>query len=203
MRKLLIVMVTIGALVGCATQNSSQYKNTVWVPLNPVGTDFKKDNYDCVQQSRTSWSGGGTGGLGLFMMLQARRSAEGQAEDLFNMCMEAKGYILRNKEEVAEYKRIAEEKNSDPNRGFTGITFGYVPEQKPIIVKVFPNSPAAKAGLKANDIIIERDGHAIPNVGELRNMKPVKVGDWVEYKVLRGTEELVFKVQTIKKEQLQ
>jgi hypothetical protein len=57
--------------------------------------EFNRDRYDCVQQSRVSWSGGGTGGLGAAMIIGAKSNADNQANDLFKMCMEARGYTAR------------------------------------------------------------------------------------------------------------
>jgi hypothetical protein len=56
---------------------------------------FKRDNYECVQQSRTQWSGGGGGLLGLVMILGSKSSADNQARELHKMCMDARGYTSR------------------------------------------------------------------------------------------------------------
>ena len=56
-------------------------------------------------------------------------------------------------------------------------------------------TPAAKAGLKAKDIMVEFDGKKVQNLSDftylLRSKKP---GDEVEVKVLRGDEKLTVKV---------
>jgi serine protease Do len=66
------------------------------------------------------------------------------------------------------------------DRGFLGVTiqnltedlaksFGYEGTQGVLISDVNPDSPAAKAGLQAGDIILEYDGRAVDDVGHLRN----------------------------------
>lgn len=197
MKKLLVMlsMVCLIIVTGCAT---SQTK--VWY-ANRAGQDFKTDNYECVQQSRTSWSGGGTGLIGVTTMVSAQSSAKAQADRLYKMCMESKGYVLKEKEIAEERKRQWERELSQiPNLGLTGLMLNIIDEVKPVILRITAGSPAALAGMRPNDIIIERDGKLVSNVGELLAMSPPKVGDWVEYKVLRGTEELVFKMQAVKKE---
>jgi len=86
-----IIIVACGLLfllAGCATTNQ------LWYPTKE-GLDFNKDKYECVQESKTSWEGGGTGLLGLAVMAGAAASASIQADSLFNMCMEARGYVLK------------------------------------------------------------------------------------------------------------
>jgi hypothetical protein len=89
--------------------------------------EFNRDKYDCVQQSRTSWSGGGTGGLGAAMMISAKSNADKQSAELFKMCMEARGYTSRevNDEEYEIQKnspfktkinQIGKERNDRCNR---------------------------------------------------------------------------------------
>lgn len=57
--------------------------------------EFNRDKYECVKESNTSWSGGGTGSLGIAMMISAKSSANKQANEMFKMCMEARGYTAR------------------------------------------------------------------------------------------------------------
>ena len=70
--------------------------------------EFNRDKYDCVQQSRTSCSGGGTGGLGVAMIISSKSHAEKQSAELFKMCMEARGYTAR---EVSD-EEFERQKNS-------------------------------------------------------------------------------------------
>jgi hypothetical protein len=74
----------------------------IWEKASFTVDDFRKDRYACVQQSRTSWSGGGTGLYGVLVMANAKSEAEKEARRLFVMCIEARGYtsrVLREGEE--------------------------------------------------------------------------------------------------------
>jgi len=57
--------------------------------------ELNRDKYECVQQSRTSWAGGGFGSVGLISIIAAKSSADQEAHNLFKMCMEARGYTTR------------------------------------------------------------------------------------------------------------
>ena len=49
--------------------------------------DFKQDSYACLQESRVSW--GAAGGL---MIAAAQADAKREANRLYRMCMEARGW---------------------------------------------------------------------------------------------------------------
>ncbi len=64
--------------------------------------------------------------------------------------------------------------------------FGLPAARGAVITQVVPDSPAAKAGLKAEDIILEADGREVRDFDQLRNLIGLhRVGDRVELKVLR------------------
>src|SRR6185503_8167081 len=64
--------------------------------------------------------------------------------------------------------------------------FGLPAARGAVITQVVPDSPAAKAGLKAEDIILEADGQEVRDFDQLRNLIGLRrVGDRVEMKVLR------------------
>lgn len=69
------------------------------------------------------------------------------------------------------------------------------------IREVASGSPAEKAGLKAEDIIIGLKGKEIDTGSELRNIlyKDAKIGDTVEVKILRNGKEMTKKLNWIKK----
>jgi hypothetical protein len=88
-----ILAVIVLLFTGCAS------RQIVWNKDGATVNDFRRDNYDCVQQSRTSWAGGGSGALGLGLMLHAQREATLEATRLYKMCMEARGYTGHEKQE--------------------------------------------------------------------------------------------------------
>ncbi len=71
------------------------------------------------------------------------------------------------------------------------------------IREVASGSPAAKAGLKAEDIIIGLKGKKINTGSELRNIlyKDANIGDTVEVKILRNGKELTKKIKLDQKEE--
>ncbi len=66
-----------------------------------------------------------------------------------------------------------------------------------IIEGVYPGSPAAKAGLKAGDMIVEKNGQPINTLSELKSQRRLKMGDIVEYKIIRGEREMVLSLKTV------
>lgn len=72
---------------GCAQQQQMVFDKS-----GATQQELKRDNYECIQQSRTQWSGGGTGLFGIGMMIATQNDAQNQAQQLFVMCMEARGY---------------------------------------------------------------------------------------------------------------
>jgi hypothetical protein len=62
---------------------------------------FKRDTYRCHIESRTSWSGGGTGLLGVAMMASAQANAQQEANKTYRMCMDAAGWDIVRRQEAA------------------------------------------------------------------------------------------------------
>ncbi|MDD3762488.1 MAG: DegQ family serine endoprotease [Nevskiales bacterium] len=97
-------------------------------------------------------------------------------------------------------------------RGRIGITgqnltpdlakaFGLKDGRGAVVTRVMPDSPAEKAGVKSEDIIIEANGKSIDNFLELRNIVGLlRVGDTVELKVLRDGKRKTLKVKVGKDE---
>ena len=88
--------------------------------------------------------------------------------------------------------------------------FGLDSTRGALVTQVLPDSPADKAGLKAEDVIVAINGKSIRDFAELRNQVGLlRVGDTVELKVVRGgktrnvkveigaNEEVVAKGQTL------
>jgi S1-C subfamily serine protease len=83
---------------------------------------------------------------------------------------------------------IARQNNSDPNSAFT------VPEiDGVIVVRVLPNTPAAKAGIRRGDVITEIDQQAIKTADQLQTIvENSRLGQTLKVQVRRGdqTQEL-------------
>lgn len=77
---------------------------------------------------------------------------------------------------------LAKESNSDPNAAIT------VPEINGVLVEqVLPNSPAAAAGLRRGDAIIEIDGQPVTTAEQLQNIvEKSRIGQALRFKVQRG-----------------
>jgi hypothetical protein len=79
MKQVLIGLLVI-ALCGCATA-----PKTLWVKPGGTQEDFALDRYECAQQSQTSWSGGGTGLMGVAVMAGAQADAQNRATAMFKI----------------------------------------------------------------------------------------------------------------------
>lgn len=74
--------------------------------------------------------------------------------------------------------------------------FGLSSTRGALVTRVFPDSPAEKAGIKAEDVITEVDGRAIRDFAELRNQVGLRrVGDEVSLKLFRGGKARTVKVK--------
>ena len=94
------------------------------------------------------------------------------------------------------YTEVREPQQPTGGGGGYGPYFGSIPDfrddvQGVLFADVQPNSPSAKAGLKAGDLLVQFDGKAIQNLYDftfaLRARKP---GDVVSVVVKRGTQEI-------------
>jgi hypothetical protein len=99
LRRILATTSLALSLAACATPQ-------VWTARQgPTDMDgFRRDSYRCVQESRTSWGGGGSGAVGLGLMIGAQVQAQKQADGLFRLCMEAAGYRRLSEAEVDQAK---------------------------------------------------------------------------------------------------
>ncbi|MCG8473805.1 MAG: trypsin-like peptidase domain-containing protein [Desulfobacterales bacterium] len=69
-----------------------------------------------------------------------------------------------------------------------------------LVLKVFENDPAAKAGMKANDVIVSIDGESVATVRDLTGIVAAKkVGDKVKVVILRKGKKKTLKVKVGKR----
>lgn len=74
--------------------------------------------------------------------------------------------------------------------------FGIQNERGAVIARIFPNSAAQRAGLKAGDVVLAVDGKAIRNANQLRNaIGLLTVGERVTLTVLRDGKTRTIKVR--------
>jgi len=90
MKKLAAVLVMVLVLAtGCATAPTK----ITWYKPGATQQDYAKDAYECTQETIVSTGEvGGPGWIGLVMIASARQQAQTQANTLFKMCMEARGW---------------------------------------------------------------------------------------------------------------
>jgi S1-C subfamily serine protease len=107
--------------------------------------------------------------------------------------------------EKPDYTVVPTEKKETQHNGpgYAKVWFGIVPnfEDNPKGLKitgVSPGSPAEKAGLKGDDIIIKFGGKTVKNLQDLTYiLREFKPNDIVDVVVLRDGKELVFKVKLV------
>jgi len=73
--------------------------------------------------------------------------------------------------------------------------FGLSKRTGGLVVFVFADSPAAKAGLKAGDVILSAGGETVENPSDLRRVLISKIEGSLEFKVLRDKQEKTLSVQ--------
>lgn len=87
---------------------------------------------------------------------------------------------------------LAKQNNSDPNSMFT------IPEVKGVLVlRVVPNSPAAIAGIRRGDVIVQIDNKAITSAEQLQSIvEDSTLGQALQVKVQRGNQTQILSVRT-------
>ncbi len=114
--------------------------------------------------------------------------------DRFGNAFDKPDYIVVKKE-------TNQQKNDSP--GYAKVWFGIVPnfEENPDglrISGVSPGSPAEKAGLRENDIIVKFGNYTIKNLYDLTyTLREFKPNDEVDVKILRDGKELILKVKLV------
>ena len=87
---------------------------------------------------------------------------------------------------------LAKENNTDPNSPIQ------IPEVNGVFVmRVVPNSPAASAGIRRGDVILQVDGKAITSAEQLQNfVEDSRLGQILQVKVQRGNQTQQLSVRT-------
>ncbi len=87
---------------------------------------------------------------------------------------------------------LAKQNNTDPNSAFL------VPEVKGVVVvRVLPNTPAEKAGLRRGDVVTEIDGQAIASAEQLQQVVEIsQIGQTLKILVQRGNISKQLSVKT-------
>ncbi|MDB9309225.1 trypsin-like peptidase domain-containing protein [Aphanizomenon sp. CS-733/32] len=87
---------------------------------------------------------------------------------------------------------LAKQNNNDPNSMFA------IPEVKGVLVmRVVPNSPAASAGIRRGDVIVQIDNKAITSAEQLQNVvENSTLGQVLQVKVQRGNQTQILSVRT-------
>jgi serine protease Do len=100
------------------------------------------------------------------------------------------GFAVPFDQVLASFERL--KAGEDLHRGSLGLVTMEPGKMfaTPVIAKVRDDSPAAKAGLKAEDVIVAIDGKRVARLAEvLQALGPKYAGDTVEVTVKRGDEE--------------
>ena len=87
---------------------------------------------------------------------------------------------------------LAKQNNTDPNSPIQ------IPEVNGVLVmRVVPNSPAASAGIRRGDVIVQIDGQAITTAEQLQNVvENSRLGQVLQVKVQRGNQTQQLSVRT-------
>jgi aminopeptidase YwaD len=110
-----------------------------------------------------------------------------------------------NTDQPPAFQVVAEEKPLGGGGGGYGPYFGSVPDFGQVengvkFSDVRPNSPAAKAGLKAGDILVQFGDKPIKNLYDFTDaLRRSKVGDVVDVKVLRDGQPVTASVKLVQR----
>ena len=86
----------------------------------------------------------------------------------------------------------ARQNNNDPNSPMKVAEVNGV-----LVMRVLPNSPAAAAGMRLGDVIVQIDGQSVTTAEELQNIvENSRLGQTLQVKVQRGNETQLLSVRT-------
>lgn len=88
-----------------------------------------------------------------------------------------------------EYKPTIREKNREGTGGYTGIVFvpNVVERTPPYVEEVLSESPASKAGLKPDDLIVYIDGEPVTSIAAFKDIiARTRPGTLLKFEVRRG-----------------
>ena len=108
---------------------------------------------------------------------------------------------LANAQQAPTFQVVAEDPHAGGGGGGYGPYFGSIPDFGQVengvkFSDVKPNSPAAKAGLKAGDILVQFGDKPIKNLYDFTDaLRRSKIGDVVEVKVLRDGQPVTASVK--------
>jgi len=88
-----------------------------------------------------------------------------------------------------EYKPTSKDKKNEGQGGFTGIVFvpNVVERTPPYVEEVLTDSPAAKAGLNPDDLVVYLDGEPVVSIAAFKEMiLKTRPGTVVKLEVRRG-----------------
>ena len=87
---------------------------------------------------------------------------------------------------------IAQQSNSDPNSPFI------IPEiDGVLVIRVLPNTPAARAGIRRGDVIIDVDGTDITSANQLQNVvENSGLNQSLKFQIFRGDQQIQLDVVT-------
>ncbi|MBD2196232.1 MULTISPECIES: HhoA/HhoB/HtrA family serine endopeptidase [Calothrix] len=93
---------------------------------------------------------------------------------------------------VSLTSELAKQNNTDPNSSIQ------LPEVNGVLVmRVIPNSPAASAGIRRGDVIVQIDGQAVSTAEQLQNVvENSRLGQVLQVKVQRGNQTQQLSVRT-------
>jgi C-terminal processing protease CtpA/Prc len=199
MALILSMMFVCSFLIGCATQATEK---AVWRKQGTTNEEFLKARYECMRDAMGIPGPQGNIRSGYYpntpnaqlqksgddmMDLAVMMGHRDAQQRMFKECMESKGWHLVPIEKLATTGIKTDQDNL---------------KSEAIVLNVYPSSPAAEAGVKPGDKIIEKNGQPIKTVGDLRYTPSIEIGDIVEYKMLRDGKPLVFSLKAVSLENI-